>query len=69
LTKSILFDSFAILKFYQDETGAEKVERLFRSAERGLLKAFMSEINIGEVYYLSIRRAGLEPAKEYVDWI
>jgi ribonuclease VapC len=67
LTKSILFDSFAILKYYQDETGAVKVENLLRSAQRDLLKAFMSEINLGEVYYLTIRRLGLEPAKEYLE--
>jgi ribonuclease VapC len=67
LTKSILFDSFAILKYYQDETGAEKVEDLLRSAQRDRLAAFMSEINLGEVYYLTIRRIGLEPAKENLE--
>ena len=67
MTKNILFDSFAILKYYQDETGAEKVENLLRSAQRDLLKAFMSEINLGEVYYLTIRRIGLEPAKENLE--
>ena len=67
MTKSILFDSFAILKYYQDEPGADKIEKLLRSAQRGLLEAFMSEINLGEVYYLTIRRIGLEPAKEYLE--
>ncbi|MGD8523179.1 MAG: type II toxin-antitoxin system VapC family toxin [Desulfobacterales bacterium] len=67
MTKNILFDSFAILKYYQDETGAEKVENLLRSAQRDLLKAFMIEINLGEVYYLTIRRIGLEPAKENLE--
>jgi ribonuclease VapC len=67
LTKRILFDSFAILKYYQDEAGADKVEKLLRSAERGAIGAFMSEINLGEVYYLTIRRIGLEPAKENLE--
>ena len=67
MTKSILFDSFAILKYYQDETGADKVQKLLRSAQRGLLEAFMSEINLGEVYYLTIRRTELEPAGEYLE--
>ena len=67
MTKSILFDSFAILKYYQDETGADIVEKLLRSAQRGQLKALMSEINLGEVYYLTIRRTGLEPAKENLE--
>lgn len=67
MTKSILFDSFAILKYYQDEIGAEKVENLLRSSQRDRLTAFMSEINLGEVYYLTIRRIGLEPAKENLE--
>ena len=67
MTKRILFDSFAILKYYQDETGADKVEKLLRSAKRGHLNTFMSEINLGEVYYLTIRRTGLEPAKENLE--
>ena len=55
------------MKYYQDETGADKVEKLLRSAQRGLLTAFMSEINLGEVYYLTIRRTGLEPVREYLE--
>ena len=65
--KNILFDSYAILKFYQDEDGADMVEKLLVSARQKAIKAFMSEINLGEVYYLTIRRLGLEPAKEYLE--
>jgi ribonuclease VapC len=67
LTKNIIFDSFAILKYYQDEPGAERVEKFLRSAQRGVIKALMNEINLGEVYYLTIRRIGLEPAKENLE--
>ncbi len=65
--KNILFDSYAILKFYQDEDGADKVEELLIASRRGDFKAFMSEINLGEVHYMTIRRLGLEPAKEYLE--
>ena len=65
--KNILFDSYAILKFYQDEDGADKVEKLLISSRQGDVQAFMSEINLGEVYYLTIRRLGLESAKEYLE--
>jgi ribonuclease VapC len=67
LTKNIIFDSFAILKYYQDEPGAERVEKLLRSAQRGTIRVLMNEINLGEVYYLTIRRIGLEPAKENLE--
>jgi len=36
--KNILFDSHAILKFYQDEDGADKVEKLLNSSQQGNLK-------------------------------
>lgn len=65
--KNILFDSYAILKFYQDEDGADKVEELLVASRRGDLKAFMSEINLGEVHYMTIRRLGLESAEEYLE--
>ena len=65
--KDILFDSYATLKFYQDEDGADKVENLLISARQGDLKAFMSEINLGEVYYMTIRRLGSASAKEYLE--
>ena len=65
--KSIIFDSFAILKYYQDEPGAGRVEQLLHSANRGSVKVMMNEINLGEVYYLTIRRIGLDPARENLE--
>ena len=67
MTKSIIFDSFAILKYYQDESGAAKVEKLLHSAQRGTVKVLINEINLSEVYYLTIRRVGLEAAKENLE--
>lgn len=65
--KSILFDSHAILKFYQDEQGADKVEKFLISSSQGDLKAFISEINLGEIYYLLIRRLGLAEARSHLE--
>jgi ribonuclease VapC len=65
--KNILFDSHAILKFYQDEDGADKVEKLLNSSQQGNLKAYISEINLGEVYCQTIRRLGLEAAKKHLE--
>ncbi len=61
--KSVLFDSYAILEFFQDEPGADKVEKRIVSSQQGKLQAYMSEINLGEVYYMTIRRLGLDSAK------
>ncbi len=65
--KRILFDSHALLKFSQDEKGADKVEKFLLSSWNRKLKAYLSEINLGEVYYISIRRLGLESAKLYLE--
>ena len=65
--KAIVFDAHAILKFSQDEDGADKVEEYLIASQQGTLKAYMSEINLGEVYYKTIRRLGLEPAKYYLE--
>ncbi len=67
--KSILFDSYAILKYVEDEAGADQVERLLRSASEDSTKAYMSEINLGEVYYLTIRRIGLQAAKAHLEQV
>ena len=65
--KSILFDSHAILKFSQDEKGADLVEQFLQKSQKGCLKAYMSEINLGEVYYQTIRKIGLESAQQYLE--
>ena len=65
--KNILFDAYAILKFYQNESGADKIEEFLISAQRGDSNAYMSEINLGEVYYKTIRRLGLKQARYYID--
>ena len=65
--KSILFDAYAVLKYYQDEEGADKVEKLLISSRQEALSAYISEINLGEVYYQTIRRLGLEPAKKNLE--
>ena len=67
--KSILFDSYAILAYAQDEAGADQVEHLLRSASGDESNAYMSEINLGEVYYLTIRRIGLQAAEIHLEQI
>lgn len=65
--KRILFDSHAILKYSQDEKGADKVEQFLLSSLNRKLKAYLSEINLGEIYYITIRRLELESAKLYLE--
>ena len=64
---SVVLDSHAILRFAQDETGAERVEELLRASEEGKIQAFVSEINLGEVYYITVRRLGVEAARRFLE--
>lgn len=65
--KSILFDSHAVLKWVQQEEGFEKVRSLLTACRAQSLKGYMNKVNLGEVYYLIIRRAGLPEAKIFLE--
>jgi ribonuclease VapC len=65
--KSILFDSHAVLKWVQKEKGYQKVRSLLTACRDQSLKGYMSQINLGEVYYLVIRRIGLPEAKIFLE--
>lgn len=65
--KSVVFDSHAILKFAQDEAGADKVEELLKASEEGRILAIINEVNLGEVYYITIRRLGVESARSFLE--
>jgi predicted nucleic acid-binding protein len=70
MTKSmsnVVLDSHAILKFAQDEAGADRVEALLTQAEKGNIQALMNEINLGEIYYITARRMGADFARRFLD--
>ncbi len=59
---SILFDSFAMLRFFYEETGAERVRELLKEALKNEAPLLISAINVGELIYIIRRRSG-EDAK------
>ncbi|MGA3115302.1 MAG: hypothetical protein ABSF90_12830 [Syntrophobacteraceae bacterium] len=65
--KDVVFDSRAILKFAQDEAGAIGVEELLTASQAGRIRAFVNEINLGEIYYITIRKLGIESAREFLE--
>lgn len=62
-----LLDSHAILLWIQDEPGAQVVENMLIGARMGHIDLFVCEINLGEVYYSCIRRAGKDRANEIIE--
>ena len=53
-----LFDSYALLSFFQKEKGAKAVAEILRKAERQRLDRLICIINLGEIFYLTKRRFG-----------
>ncbi len=62
--KRLILDSYALLAFFEDELGADKVQELLEQAKKGKLDIFMSIVNWGEVYYCLRRSKGIQKAEE-----
>jgi ribonuclease VapC len=62
--KKYVLDSYALLNFFENEDGAEKVEILLKDAQAGKCQLYMSVVNLAEVYYSIERREGEEKAVE-----
>jgi PIN domain nuclease of toxin-antitoxin system len=62
-----VLDSFAVLCFLADESGADDMQILLESARRDECELFMNVVNLSEVYYTVKRRSGLwkRPPKSY----
>jgi len=61
--KTYVLDSSALMTFFEDRPGAEKVEELLAKAAEAKRPLAMSVVNWGEVYY-SVWRARGEKAAE-----
>jgi len=62
MTKYVL-DSFAMIAYFEDEPGADKVSEILRVVMDRKAKGFMSVINWGEMYYNTMREQGVEEAE------
>jgi predicted nucleic acid-binding protein len=61
LIKKYVIDACALIAYFRDEDGADKLEALFEAAPHN--KFFMHAVNLGEVYYDSLRVSGKEKAQ------
>jgi ribonuclease VapC len=58
-----VLDSYALLAFFRNEEGAEKVEQLLNEAATDKHELYLTCINAGEVYYMSSRKDGTAKAE------
>ena len=59
-----VMDSYALMALFNDEPGADEVEKLLLKAESGSPKLLMCVVNWGEIYYSVKRGASQEMAEE-----
>ncbi len=66
MSSCYVFDSYALLALLEDEPGADLVAGVINKQGANI---YLSAINLGEIYYLLLRRSGLEQAENVLDSI
>jgi len=59
---NFVLDSYAMLAYFREEEGGEKVEQLLNDAVNDKHELYMTCINAGEVYYMAHRKDGADKA-------
>ena len=59
-----VLNSYSLLAYIEGEAGAEQMIEIFRVARDSGRSLFLSVVNWGEVYYITMREAGHERADE-----
>jgi ribonuclease VapC len=62
MSKYVL-DSYAMIAFFENEPGAQRVDDILRRLIRKEADGFMSIINWGEMYYNTMREQGVDAAE------
>ena len=60
---TMVLDAHALMVLFNDEPGADEVEKLLLKAESGTPTLLMSVVNWGEIYYSILRGASQEMAE------
>lgn len=64
MDSSYVLDSYALIAHFEDEAGGEYVRKILRGALDERTKLFLSVINLGEIYYNTLRERGIKKADE-----
>jgi len=59
-SKAVVLDSWAMMAFFENESSAEQVEQIILEAHRSGTPLMMSVVNVGELWYNTVR--GHSPA-------
>ena len=59
MPEAYVLDSFALLVYFHDEPGSQRIEDLLRRALNGEVALLLNVVNYGEILYQRERRGGL----------
>jgi len=59
---SFVLDSYALIGYLEGESFSNKVEELLHGARNGKSRLYLHAIQLGEVYYITLREKGKEIA-------
>jgi len=62
--KGYVLDSYALMAHFEQETGAERVEKLLKAAGARKTALYLCAVNLGEIYYSVLRERGTAKAEE-----
>ena len=68
--RKYVLDANAAIRYFMSEPnegGAAKVDKLIEEAKAGRSKICMSAVNLGEVFYILLRRLREDEALKYID--
>lgn len=64
MSNTYILDSYSLIAFFQNEKGGYLVKNLLQKAKKKECKLYFSEINLGELYYITIRDWGIAKAQK-----
>ena len=64
--KRYVLDSYAMIAYFEDEPGADRVAQILKQLIQGKATGYMSVVNWGEVYYNTMREEGVAEAEKVI---
>jgi len=62
MSKRFVLDSYALIGYLENEPFSERMERLLKEASKGDCGLYLHAIQLGEVYYITLREQGQNSA-------
>ena len=62
MSKRFVLDSYALIGYLENEPFSQRIEELLKQARKGDCRLYLHAIQLGEVYYITLREQGQDSA-------